>query len=178
MGNGKKRALAEACEAIKAGAKIRRIAQDYPTEFTMYHNGLKALAREIAGAKLAEVPDDFAPEVTYVWGKPGAGKTRYVRELEKDIYVVPRGDKYKWKDGYMGHDAVLYDNIEPDKIDTDLLMEIDRYSIQVPVKGGFVDWRPRRIYLTSIHPPEVLAERFSDPLEFTRRITDVKYISK
>ena len=61
MGNGKKRALAEACEAIKAGAKIRRIAQDYPTEFTMYHNGLKALAREIAGAKLAEIPDDFAP---------------------------------------------------------------------------------------------------------------------
>jgi hypothetical protein len=116
----------------------------------------------------------MAPEVIYIYGPPGSGKTRYVRDLEPNIYDCPEDDQYKWKDGYSGEDAVLYDNIRTDNIKpTRLLKEIDRYFIQVPIKGGYIGWRPKRIYITSIHPLIVFANEsgFSDPREFTRRVT-------
>lgn len=180
MDNGKKRTLAQACEAVVAGEDLDDVAVDHPLPFVMYHNGLKALSRAVANKKMKTIPKDFIPEVTYIWGPPGVGKTYYVRELEPDVYDCPAFDNYKWKDGYLGQEAVMYDNLTAAITPVCFLKEIDRYPIQVSTKGGFVRWRPRRIYITSVHPPEELAAigGFSDPREFTRRITTVKYISK
>ena len=152
---------------------------EHPTEYVMYHNGLKSLATLAVNKKLKAIPKDFAPDVIYIWGPPGVGKTRYVRDNEPNLYDCPADDKYKWKDGYLGHEAVLYDNLTVAINPVALLKEIDRYPIQVPYKGGFLKWRPRRIYLTSVYHPDDLARigGFSDPREFTRRITTVKYIS-
>ena len=89
----------------------------------------------------------------------------------------PDDDFYKWKDGYAGQEAVLYDNMSPTNIKpTRLLKEIDRYFIQVPIKGGFIGWRPRRIYITTTYHPDHMAAEggFSLPAEFTRRLTHVK----
>jgi hypothetical protein len=143
---------------------------------TLIRNGLKGLYNDHLIEKQRKMDKDFAPEVIYIYGPQGSGKTRHVRDLEPAIYDCPEDDQYKWKDGYAGEDAVLYDNVRNDNIKpTRMLKEIDRYFIQVPVKGGYIGWRPKRIYITSIHPLDVFANEsgFTDPRDLTRRVTQI-----
>lgn len=184
MENGKKRCLEtlvnEVISGAEAGKPLHEIVcdTDQQATFVQYHNGISKLHAMKVTNKLARVDKNFAPEVFYVHGEPGSGKTRWVREQDPDVYDVPQDDSYKWKDGYCGQDAVLYDNVSVSNIKSPerLLKEIDRYFIQVQIKGGFTGWRPKRIYITSVYQLEHFAEQvgFSKPSEFIRRITQVK----
>lgn len=121
--------------------------------------------------------DHSAPEVYYIHGAPGTGKTRFVRDTEPDIYDVPEG--FQWFNGYTGQDAVLFDNFEgPEKSRATFLKLIDRYPIQVPIKGGFTWWKPKRIYITSVIHPGEMSKNFTDTREFYRRITVFKHLKK
>jgi len=180
MQNGKRRDLAEIAADIKLAATTGKrfsevtTMEQHATAAICFRNGLKGLYNDHLSEKQRKTDKDFAPEVIYIYGPPGSGKTRHVRDLEPAIYDCPEDDMYKWKDGYSGEDAVLYDNVRTDNIKpTRMLKEIDRYFIQVPVKGGYIGWRPKRIYITSIHPLDVFANEsgFTDAREFTRRVT-------
>lgn len=119
--------------------------------------------------------DHTAPEVHYIYGAPGSGKSRFVRESESDVYDVPEG--FQWFNGYTGQDAVLFDNFEgPERNRATFLKLIDRYPIQVPIKGGFTWWKPKRIYITSVIPPDMMARNFTDVREFYRRVTLFKHV--
>jgi len=176
MGSGHRRDLAamqELCDKIEPGQTIMDLATD-GDNFNVciqYKRGLEAY---VSNKRRRLVQNDHtAPEVIFINGKPGTGKTRFVRELEKELYDIPSG---QWRDNYDMHEAVLYDNLEPTSI-TDrshFLKELDRYPIQVPVKGGFTTWKPKRIYITSIFSSEAFANHFSDPNEWRRRITSIK----
>jgi len=121
--------------------------------------------------------DHGAPEVYYIYGKPGTGKTRFVRDKEPDVYDVPDG--YQWFNGYSGEEAVLFDNFEgPAKNRSFFLKLIDRYPIQVPTKGGFTWWKPKRIYITSVIAPAEMAQNFADVKEFYRRVTVFKRVTE
>lgn len=181
MGNGKRRDLDQLSHAVVDAAYTGKRLSSVVTEeenratFVQYHNGITNLYRHAVTEKLRKIDKDFAPEVHYISGAPGTGKTRYVYDKEPDLYRVPDHDGYKWKDGYAGEEAVLYDNISIKNCTRPetLLQEIDRYFIQVPVKGGYIGWRPKRIYITSVYPLEIFAMEagFSLPSEFTRRVT-------
>lgn len=187
MGNGKKRSLEllsqDILEAAKKAKPLDLVVTDpdaAPT-YVQYHNGLRSLYTMQVTRTLREAPDQPV-EVYHVYGPPGSGKTWWVRSKEPDIYSVPAGDGYKWKDGYCGQEAVLYDNVKPEKI-TDpaqLLVELDRYFIQVPVKGGFIGWRPRRVYITTVLGPwEFVARiKFDDPIEYIRRVKNRVVMTK
>lgn len=183
MGNGKRRDLVEMCDLVCNGALTATPLDEIVTQpenratFVQYHNGMTKLYYMQVTNKARKVDVNTAPEVIYIWGPPESGKgyLAHVKENYK-LFNIPHGNKYKWKDGYAGEDAVLYDNVTENNIDpTRLLVEIDRYFIQVPVKGGFVGWRPKRIYITSVLAPDVLAQHagFTNPREFTRRITEI-----
>ena len=178
MNSGQKRCLVDLTDEILRNPKRPAcdIALDCPGSapvYVQYHRGLDklsaaALERTIKG-------DNSAPEVIYIFGPPGSGKTRYARERESDIYDVPADDSYKWKDGYHGHEAVLYDNISSRSLTSlpRFLKEIDRYPVRVSVKGGFTLWKPKRIYITALEEPDVFARVFDHPAEFQRRVTSV-----
>ena len=177
MGDGQKRCLKDFTDEIirRPGIAPVEIALDqaeYAPLFCQYRGGLNALsaasfARSIKG-------DHTAPEVVFIHGPSGAGKTRYVRELEPDVCLIPTG--MQWFDGYFGHEAVLINNLSPKSLgDRDRFLEVlDRYPIQVPVKGGFVMWKPKRIYITSTYPPEAYYHLFHQAAELTRRITTIR----
>lgn len=121
------------------------------------------------------IKGDFAaPEVIYIYGKSGTGKSRLVFELEPELYECKRG--LNWFDGYNMQEAVLIDNLEVRDI-TDrswFLRVIDRYPMSVPVKGGFVPWKPKRIYITSTYDWHLVATKFRESFEFMRRVTVFK----
>jgi len=120
-----------------------------------------------------KVRTDFSkPDIYYLWGPPGSGKTRYVYDHEIAPFRVPDAHG-SWRDGYALHEAVLYDNLESGRITdrTRFLEELDRYPMQVPIKGGFTWWKPKRIFITALEHPGAFAKIFADPEEFKRRVT-------
>lgn len=178
MHSGHKRTLVDFTDACIRDPHIAPVDfaienPDYAPTYVQYGRGLEKLSAAAYAKRIKG--DHTAPEVIYIHGPPGSGKSRHVRELEPDIYDVPAADGFKWKDGYHAHEAVLFDNVsrkslrDPDQF----LKEIDRYPVRVSIKGGFVMWKPKRIYITSIQSPEYLAGIFNDPVELTRRLTTV-----
>jgi len=164
--------MKQLCDNIEPGKNIMDLATDVDS-FTVciqYKRGLEAY---VANKRQRAIQGNHdAPDVIFITGPSGSGKTRYVRELEPIVYDIPRGP---WRDGYDLQEAVLYDNLEPNSIGdrAQFLKEIDRYPIQVPVKGGFTAWKPKRIYITSTYPSEAFERAFNQATEWTRRVTSI-----
>jgi hypothetical protein len=60
-----------------------------------------------------------------------------------------------WFNPYNGEGTVVLDDYRKGKLPfATLLTTIDRYVRTVPVKGGFVDWNPQRIFITCPRTPE------------------------
>lgn len=55
-----------------------------------------------------------------------------------------------WFDGYMGQKRVVLDDYRSYHLPFNFLLRLlDRYPIQVPVKGGYVNFIPEEIIVTS-----------------------------
>lgn len=173
-GRGDRSDLKELREAIKAGKRRRDIYDD--------DNLLEPAAKYQKffqdAARVYNRTRDEAPEVNLLYGPPGCGKTRQVVESEEDLWTLPLTDGL-WFDGYDGQDGALLDDFSGkfSKLPlTQLLRLIDRYVIRVPVKGGFVQFTPKRIWITTnIHPSEWYdySERPVHFLALKRRVTRV-----
>jgi hypothetical protein len=141
--------LEELKESILAKRPLKEIALDHFSSFVKYQRGINA-ARYV----LAEKRDWICSVVVY-WGRTGSGKTRSVYDnlsSKEDLYVHPGG---AWFDGYDAHPIVLFDDYAGSEFKLQYLLKlIDRYPMQVPVKGGFVSFIPQEIYITSNLNPE------------------------
>lgn len=97
-------------------------------------------------------PRDWTPEVFVFWGETGTGKSQRAFSEASSPYVHSGGG---WFDGYAGEADVIFDDFGGSEFKlTYLLKLLDRYPMRVPVKGGFVNWVPRRIFLTSNYCPK------------------------
>lgn len=139
-------------DAVKEGKRLRSVHDDFPDEvrkYPRYYQTLRAL--------YPPPPRMGPPEVVLLIGPPGTGKSRFVRDncrLE-DLYFKPV-DANMWMDGYDLHPDVLLDDFAGASNHialVNLLQLLDRYLVQVPIKGGFTWWQPDRIFITTnIHP--------------------------
>lgn len=132
-------------------------------------------------------PMDDKPLVIWLWGDTGTGKSRTVRDYLKikiaDGYRVwrrPLGAT-SWFDGYAGQDIVYLDEVRGStyKFD-DLLQMLDYDCPQVPVKGSFVDFRPKVILITSnAHPRDVYSGvNAENKQQLVRRCDKVYHVKK
>lgn len=144
---GKRSDLDAVWDTIKTGARINEIIEKHPSAYIKYPNGIQKVV--LAMAK----PRAFEPEITVYWGKTGVGKTRWVIDNEPDLYKVNHGGH--WWDGYNNNEAVLLDDYRGDWMKLhELLTLIDRYPINVEVKGAYVTFNSKRIYFTSDRDPK------------------------
>lgn len=145
---GKRNDLAALREDLLAKKPLLDIAQDHFGAFIRYQRGINAFRSVIADKRMWEM------EVTVFWGKTGTGKTRRVFEEvgTKPLYCHPGGP---WFDGYDGEEDVLFDEFSGSSFALPYLLRLlDRYPMQVPIKGGFVSFVPRRIWITANYAPE------------------------
>lgn len=116
------------------------------------------------------------PKVVVIYGLPGVGKTHYINEhFQGSSYIKPTDND--WFDGYDNHKVVLFDEYEG-WISWNLFLRVlDKYPCRVPIKGGFVWFRPETILITCNKHPSKWYDFKDRPLDaLTRRITEWTFI--
>lgn len=128
---------------LETGATILDVVHDQP-HMAVYQRSLRDLKGMMLKPKHREV------NVIVLIGNAGTGKTRYAYDNYPDLYSKPRGD---WWDGYTGQETILLDDYYGYLPYSLLLNVLDRYPLQVPIKGGFVHAQWDTVIITSNKPP-------------------------
>ena len=121
----------------------------------------------------------FKPEVIWVYGETGSGKTNYIERLVEgeDVYWK---DHTKWWCGYDKHETVVMDDFRSSNMRmNELLKLIDRYPHRVEVKGGFRQMLSKKMIISSVHHPKEVYNIPEEPIQqLLRRIDKILQVFK
>lgn len=123
-----------------------------------------------------EEPRNWKPNVTWIYGESGSGKSRKAREMVEGRDIFCKNDGSKWWNGYDAHEVVILDDFRDSWFSiTYFLALIDRYEFKVEYKGGFRQFKPKDIIITSIRHPKYLFEGCkNEPIkQILRRIDNI-----
>lgn len=177
---GQRKDLDEAAKLAETG-DLTAVMAKFPKTYVQYPHGLSKLAQyhrhkklciDHAKGTLREV------RVVFCFGETGAGKTRSVWAECADGDIWASSVDLAWFDGYFGQKSVLLDDFRDSQASFSWLLKVlDRYPLQVPVKGGFVSWSPERIYITCDRPPWELytgSVPWESRKQLFRRLTEIR----
>lgn len=128
--------------------------------------------REIKSMYLKPLHRDVT--VTVLYGEAGSGKSRWAYDHYPDLYKKPVGD---WWDGYSGQKAILLDDFYGWIKYHDLLHVLDRYPLNCPVKGGFIQAQWDTVVITSNDPPNAWYREKGLTPALRRRLKKVFYVT-
>jgi len=181
---GKRTDIHDAADAIREGSSLRELADTNPVAIVKFSKGLMTLRSLLAKPRDPSNP----PTIYWIHGPTGTGKSKFTYEYsmaygknEDDTW--PASADLKWFDGYDGQQVVLFDDFRPKEVSFSFFLRIlDRYPIKVPIKGGFVNWNPKLILITTPYDIDKTFEfraqhRAEDIKQLKRRITRVFNIS-
>lgn len=160
-------------EVIRSGASWVHIAEEHFGSFLRYEKGIRSYRQ------LLSAPRSWVTRVIVLWGITGTGKTRRAHteanDQSKDMYIHGGGH---WFDGYEQEELVLFDDFSGSCFPLPYLLKLlDRYPMRVQVKGGFVNWAPKTVYITSNIDPDLWYQGAHEEHRraLRRRFTDVHH---
>jgi len=132
--------------------------------------------------KYKEPCRDWLCDVYWYTGPTGSGKTRAAfAAAEKDDGVNGRwvsGKNLRWWEGYDGHPNIIIDDFRSSFCNfEELIRLLDSTEYRVEVKGSSRQIRARKIWITSIYPPDQVYKNLppgEDIDQLLRRITKIK----
>jgi len=144
--------MKEAANLIVEGGSMKEVIQQFPHIFVQYGSGLIRLSCHVHSKR------NHMTIGYWLFGKTGAGKSRWAHQNFPDAYWKPSLDK--WFDGYMMEETVIIDDYRPtQELSFEYLLRlVDRYPLMVQTKGAFVPFVPKRLIITS---PRDCLETFS-----------------
>lgn len=164
---GKRNDIEVVRESIKQGLGMRDIVN--------VASNFQTLRTAEVVLKYFERKRDWLPEVIFIFGKSGSGKTRWAYDnyLFDEIHKQ-MADQLKWFQGYDAHPVVVIDEVD-ESTDYSRLKELcDRYPAIVECKGGSRQFLAKTIVLTSLTHPELLFRNFPESgREMLRRISKI-----
>jgi len=126
-----------------------------------------------------EEPRDWKPKVIWIWGKTGTGKSRRARETEwKPTETYTKNDGTKWWDGYDAHECVILDDFRCSWWTiTEMLSLLDRYEKKVEYKGGWRQFKPKCIIITSCQAPSDCYKNTGEAIDqLIRRVDEIIHL--
>lgn len=148
---GSRSDLLEIKRKLDEGCLEEAIADDH---FATWSRSYKAI-REYK--RLKSIPRTWATETIYLYGPTNVGKTSlckemFPREKKSKNWWMPKSNSLTspvWFDGYEGQPHVVINEFRGE-IPVGLFLELlDNCATTVPVKGGFVNWCPRQVMISS-----------------------------
>ncbi|QIK03941.1 replication-associated protein [Northern red-backed vole stool-associated circular virus 117] len=163
--------LDRAAEMIDNGASLREVAGECKATFIRYHAGLKAYMNLMKAGQPRDLMKD-GPEVWVFWGATGTGKSHRAFTSWPGAYRKITSDK--WWDGYHGQETVIFDDFKGSSMKLhDFQLVIDKYPLDVEVKGGVIPLSATRYVFTSNkHPREWYSENADPDGSVMRRINE------
>jgi len=161
---GKRSDLVQIKRKLDEGASIEDIMDDHFSDWCRYGRAFREYKR------IKSIKRNFKSHVTVYWGPTGTGKsTRVLHETKGNVYIK-EGCK-DWWDDYDGTQDVLIDEFYGGFRWTYLLNLLDRFPMRVETKGGYVNFAPKRIFITSNrHPSTWYSHEYADVGALMRRI--------
>ena len=107
-----------------------------------------------------ESPRDWEVKVYWYYGPTGVGKSYRARTLARELGyetsdIYTKNDANKWWDGYDRHSYVILDDFRDSWWElTEMLSLLDRYEKRIQFKGGYRQFVPKCIVVTSCKPPK------------------------
>lgn len=170
---GQRKDLEVIKKKIEEGIEEVDIAEQHFSQWVVYRRSFAAY-RQLLAAKV----DRTKPRVEVLIGEAGVGKTRYVRHRHRgdDVWEYGGGG---WFDGYDGQRVALFDDFSGDCPFELFLRVLDRYRCRVPVKGSFVYFYPKTIYITSNKSPDLWYSNLtrSQYAALARRLDRVEHVT-
>ena len=151
-GQGHRSDLSAVVDSIKSGASLSSIIDEHGESFIKYGRGISDMFY------LYQNPRNFMTIGYWLYGTTGTGKSRWAHEKFPGAYW--KDADTKWFDGYKGEETVILDDFRPTKELTFqmILRLVDRYPMKVQVKGGYVNFAPKRIIVTT---PKCIQQTFT-----------------
>jgi len=152
---GKRSDLATISKMIKnKEISFEDVMWTYPEQYARCHRAFKDMFNAVMTARTE------APEVTWLWGAAGVGKTRWAHDKfgQENIYSK---DNTPWWDGYRQQQVIMIDDFEDDIPYRTLLKMIDRYQYQGQIKGGYVHINSPQMVITCEFPRHTFGQATS-----------------
>jgi len=148
---GRRSDLSRAKELLDAGCGDVDLADECFDVWVKYRNSFSAY-RELKRAR----PEHRDLRVHILWGPTGTGKTHRATEHKPDYWILTRPATKNmplWFDGYQGQDCVVIDEFYG-WIPFDFLLRfLDKYRLQLSIRGGYVWANFTTVFITSNMDP-------------------------
>lgn len=171
---GSRSDLARVQALLDAGTPLEQVASQEFCHFIRYHRGIMLYS------SLRISRRTWRTQVVWLHGPTGTGKSR--RAYEESMALCGGSVSYigdpslKWFDPYRGEKGVVLDDFDGTAPISILLRVFDRYPLRVPVKGGFVEFAARIVWVTSNFSPTGLYGGSPQLDALRRRLDEVELI--
>ncbi len=171
-GAGQRTDLSALKASIDSGSTDAELWEEHFGHMLRNHRGIDRY-RLVRGA---HVPARTSVAVHVFYGPTGTGKShRAFAEAGPDAYALAYTSGTTWFDGYSGSDSLVLDEFYGGIPHSFLLRILDKYPLQVPIKGGFVQAAWTQVFITSNQHPKDWYDKakIPDTGPLFRRLTDV-----